>query len=173
MPVMALTNRCAFLLQMPKEAPETKAEAPSRPFAGRRSRSGGAAAEEQGNPAEPSEAESSAQPMEEDADGDGGSDGILELQPHYQYISGLRCVSLPDALQMQQPCPCLISCALHSGSDAPAGGLVARARQRGCSPSRMTAHCAAWTLAQGAHSRLCRVPPTCMHRLLAPHLLHL
>ena len=78
------------------------APAKKQPPAGRSSRSRGSTAEQQASAAEPSEAESAAQRAGQDADGDGGDDGILELQPHYQYISGLRCAPMLNELQAQR-----------------------------------------------------------------------
>lgn len=79
------------------------APAQKQPPAGRSSRSRGSTAEQQASAAEPSEAkESAAQRAGQDADGDGGDDGILELQPHYQYISGLRCAPTLNELQAQR-----------------------------------------------------------------------
>lgn len=87
---VTLTQDGLVVPQMPAQSAVPPAPAAKQPPAGRSSRSRGSTAE-QASTAEPSEAESAAQPAEEDADGDGGDDGILELQPHYQYISGLRC----------------------------------------------------------------------------------
>lgn len=88
-----MTSRC--WCQVPEAPPPTSAQAPAAPAGGRRGRScssdGEASTGEQGSAAEPPEAESAVQPMAEDSGEDGGADGILELQPHYQYISGLRC----------------------------------------------------------------------------------
>lgn len=89
-----LTDRCLFVPQMPQQLAVPPAPAPKQPSAGRSSRSRGSTAEQQASAAEPSEAESAAQPAEEDAARGGGDDGILELQPHYQYISGLRCAAM-------------------------------------------------------------------------------
>lgn len=88
---MTLTQDGLVVPQMPAQSAVAPAPTPKQPPAGRSSRSRGSTGEQQASAAEPSEAESAAQPVEEDADGDGGDDGILELQPHYQYISGLRC----------------------------------------------------------------------------------
>jgi hypothetical protein len=88
---------------MPQQPAGPPAPAAKQPAAGRSSRSRGSAAEQQASTAEASEAEaeSAAQPAEEAAEGDGGDDGILELQPHYQYISGLRCGAVLKHVQSQ------------------------------------------------------------------------